>query len=694
MKRFLLFLLSLFMILSLASCEILEMLDSFDGGGTQSTEEENDGKDDGKDDGKGDGSDEGGENNDEVPGLIFKEGSTVAIIRPASDNSINVNPFLSTIWELTGKTALNLDDSFDYPGHKIVLGDTALGITVKAKAHLQTEIANALADYEANGVEIEKLDGYLVYSDGSSVALVWSDDDVKDDAITYFMKNYLSSSTLVLEEGYISFEPFNKKEMILAQEKADRDAAYAKAEEMYGSEVVKALDEHLAMFGEDFYLWLAALYEKNATDLDGNVLGGAFYYSNSARDNDYYSAGGTKYYLLPDLESTRQVLSFLKLSGMMSSVNFVDALPEEMREQMISFARALQSSEDGYFYHPQWGTDISDSRRSRDCGWGATLLTWLGSRPYWNTPSGTSGIYGAPGSNASSALLLPLGSSTAQSASRVVLAANEWTGAEHLLTVALWETYLEEKTANIGSDSYSVGNDLSSQNAQIKNREKLAIQNGELSDPDGDGIADNGYIRTIERILNNAQKSNGLWETTVSERSVNGLMKISGIYSNLGLKFNKADKALDASISMITTETMPGEIVTIYNAWVSTNSLLKNLAKNGDEQLSASLLAVIQDNAYEMITATTQKVAKFKKADGSFGYRSSDKADGSVYGAVPYKSQGEIAAVRYTVEGDVNGGTIAFTGIWSNMCEVLDIDILPFGYEDLLKFIDAIDYER
>jgi len=688
MKRLLLLLLTVFMALSLASCEILEFLDSLEG--TQPPANEGSGD-------SGDGGGDGGEEGEEtVPGLIFDDGITVAIIKAAADKTIDINPFLSTIWKLTGKTALNLDDSFNYPGHKIVLGDTTLEITVKAKAHLQTEIAKAIADYEANGVEIEKLDGCLLYSDGSSVALVWSDSAVQNEAIAYFMERYLSTAPLILEDGYIDFEPFNKKEMILAAEKKARDAAYEKVLQMYGEEVVAAIDAHLGMFGEDFYLWLAALYEKNATDLEGNVLGGAFYYSNSARDRDYYSTSswGTKYYLRPDLESTSQVLTFMQKSGMLQSVTLLQAIPEEMRQQIIDFARALQSSTDGYFYHPQWGTSIGDSRRSRDCGWGATILTRLGSRPYWNTPSGTSGIYGAPGSKASSALLLPLGSSTAQSASRVVLAANEWTGAEHLLTVDAWESYLLEKTANIGSDSYSVGNDLSSQNAQIKNRENLAISNGELSDPDRDGIADNGYIRTIERILNDAQKDNGLWEETVSENSVNGLMKISGIYSNLGLKFNKADKALEASLSMITTEDMPGEITVIYNAWISTNSLLKNLAKNGDAQLSESLRAVIQENAYEMITATTKKVAKFKKADGSFGYNSSDKKDGSVYGAVPYKSQGEIAAVRYTVEGDVNGGTIAFTGVWGSMCDVLDIDILPFGYGDLLKFIDAIDYER
>ena len=668
MKRLLILLLIALTLTSLASCEILEALDSLAGGSSSSSEIEEEKK-------------EEEESSKQTPGLIYGEDVTVAIVKAADDNSININQFLSLMHKHTGKIALSLDDSSAFRGRQIVLGDTALEVSKTAKAKLEAEMAKALADYEANGVEIEKLDGCLVYSNGTAVALVWTDSWVADDAIVYFIENYLSEPTLILEDGYTHFEPFNKKEMILAAEKAARDAAYAKALEMYGSEVVAAIDAHLDLFGEDFYLWLAGLYEKSTTDLSGKVIGGGFYYSNSARDNTSYA--GVK--LLPDLESTSQVLTFMQKSGMLQSVTLIQALPEEMRQQIIDFARALQSSTDGYFYHPQWGTSINTSRRSRDCGWGATILTRLGVKPYWNTPSGTSGMYGAPGSKASSALLLPVGSSTAQSASRLVLTANVWTGASHLATISAWESYLIDKTKNMASDSYTIGNTLSSQNSQIREREKLAIQNGELSDPDRDGIADGGYIRTIERILNEKQQDNGLWETSVSYNAINGLMKIAGIYSNLGLAMNNADKALLAAISTIDEDANPDHITYVYNAWSAVNSLLNNLAKHGNKEKSDELRTMIKEKACEMITATTAQVRKFKKSDGSFGYTQN---------IVPYKSQGEIAAVFGTVEGDVNGGTIAFTGIWGSMCSVLEIEILPFGYENLLEFVAAIDYER
>ena len=715
MKKLLIFVLTVVTVMALSSCEVLEFLDSLEGGtsatqggngsenggsenggsengGSENGGSENGGSENGGSENGGSengGSENGGSEDDgTVPGLIFKEGIMVAVVKPSGDKAIDLTSVVSKVYELTGRLALSGDDKMTYYCNQLVFGNTSMDISAVALARLAANMQSAREEYEADGKDFSSMRGYLVYSDGFSVALVWSNEDDSADAINYFVEKYLSDSTLILEEGYEDFKLANKLESILEQEKAAREAAYAKAEQMYGADVVRAIDAHLGMFGEEFYLWLAGLYEKNATDLSGNVLGGGFYYSNSARDNEYYQSSpwSTKYYLLPDLESTSQVLTFMQKSGMMQSVGFTEAIPEEMREQIISFARALQSSEDGYFYHPQWGTGISTSRLSRDCSWGATILTRLGSKPYWNTPSGTSGIYGAPGASASSvALTSPLSQSTAVAVSKVVLAASAWTGAEHLATISAWESYLIEKTANIKNDSYSIGNTLSSQNSQIKNREKLAISNGELPDANGDGIAEGGYIETFKRIMDNLQCDNGLWEETASYNAINGLMKIVGAYGNLGLAVNNADKAILAAIATIDENANPDAITYVYNAWVATNSLLNNLTKYGDAAKATELREQIKSNAYKMITATTAQVAKFKKDDGSFGYTQDE---------VPYKSQGSIAAVRYTVEGDVNGGTIAFTGIWDSMCSVLEIDILPYGYEDLLKFIDAIDYER
>lgn len=611
-------------------------------------------------------------------GLIYGPKSAVVIIKSDKDKITDLNSLTSKIYKLSGKFAVVEMDSSSQKEREIVVGDTARDISSTAKQLLDEQMAKVREEYAAAGKYDKMVGGFAVYAEECSVSIVWSDDDFAQKAVDYFVEMYVVGSTLAIEDKGFEFVPYDIADDIIAEQKAEQEAAWARAEEMYGSETVAALRAHLDMFDERFYLWLADLYESEATDLDGNVIGGGFYYSNSARDNISY-AGVT---LLPDLESTSQVLSFIQNSGMLGDLSYSEILPEEMRQQIINFARALQSSKDGYFYHPQWGTSISTSRRSRDCGWGATILTRLGSRPYWNTPSGTSGIYGAPGSSAT-ALTEPLSTPRSAAITRAVAASDTWTGASHLATLSAWESYLKTQTATIRINSYSIGNTIGSQNAQIKNRDKLALKTGECKDLNGDGIADGGYIETLINLLDELQLENGLWESTVSYNSVNGLMKIMGCYTNLGFGVKRGDKALEAAVSMITDDTPFDGITDVYNPWVAVNSILNNITNYGDPAESTALRNMIKANALEMITATSEKVSEFAKEDGSYSYDPQYS---------PYKSQGAIVAVRYTSEGDVNGGTIAYTGIWRNMCSVLEIDIYPLTFEDFIKFIERVEY--
>ena len=140
-----------------------------------------------------------------------------------------------------------------------------------------------------------------------------------------------------------------------------------------------------SLFGTDLYIWLADLYDPDLApdhtkyasyagysgegDTDYIKIGG-FYYSNSARDTAGY---------LPDLESTAQVLSFLDGSGMEGVDNNVlgEVIPEAAKAQMYHFAMSMKSG--SYYYHPQWGTSITDSRRGRDQGWGNDIVNAFGS---------------------------------------------------------------------------------------------------------------------------------------------------------------------------------------------------------------------------------------------------------------------------------------------------------------------------
>ena len=72
---------------------------------------------------------------------------------------------------------------------------------------------------------------------------------------------------------------------------------------------------------------------------------------------------------------------------------------------------------------------------------------------------------------------------------------------------------------------------------------------------------------------------------------------------------------------------------------------------------------------------------KFKKPDGSFGYR------WDVSGSL---SQGAKVCPGGVIEGDINGGSIATRGIFTNMIAALGLDIPMFLPEDFEKYIARI----
>ena len=282
---------------------------------------------------------------------IYGNGIITQII--STDSEIDLTALAQKIGELCGTRPALTDDASAAKDHEIVFGDSKRDISVKAREALNQEIEAQKQNEDAKWYNY-----YIIYSDGSSVAILWSDESVKSDAAEYFIENYVKESTLKLDGGHKYVGAVNWLDAMRAEEDVEREAAYAKIEGIIGAEAVEALRAHFAIYDERFYLWLANLYDPGEYDDEGNPLGGGFYYTPSARDTYGYGI---------DIESTQQALSFLTDSGMIRG-KIRDALPEKMIKEMVAFALSLQSSVDGYFYHPQWGTSIGSSRQSRDLG--------------------------------------------------------------------------------------------------------------------------------------------------------------------------------------------------------------------------------------------------------------------------------------------------------------------------------------
>ena len=633
-------------------------------------------------------------------GVIFSPTVDVSVIRGNGIVSSDVTCITDRVYDLTGNYASSKTDTNIIDSKEIVVGETTRYVTKMAKNAYAVEY-NALVDQlKKKGEEYRYICGFAICSDGNAVAIYWDDDTIKSRVLEYFVNNYMQKDTLCLGKDFIEVIFYDKEDLIKDEAEAKREAQYAAIEAAYGKEVVSAVRDHLSMFDERVYLWLADLYDPGDYDANGNPLGGGFYYSNSARDNTGYGI---------DIESTAQAINFLTASGLLkSSKDIKTVFPEKIQNEIKAFVWSCQSSLDGYFYHPQWGTNVQISRISRDLGNAAWILEMLGEIPYWDTPGGVKGSLGAPGANAvlpASALVAPMSTDSVTAVSKVLSVSekNVWTGSSQLASVSAWDAYLTDLTKNIRTSSYSIGNTVTSQSAQVKNRDKMAIANGELPDDDENGIADGGYIETFERIFNSLQLSNGLWEEcsveegTVYYNAINGLMKISSAYNGIGVKMNYVEEALRSASFMVTfigesedgsdwadsKGKKPTGSVDVYNPWVAMNAVLKNITNYYTKEEAESFRNnIIKPNALEMIKVTTRKIKKFAKADGSYGY---------TWSTSPSTSQGAPASVPNSVEGDINGGFIAFTGTWSSMSQVLDIPTIKlFDETDLQTFIDRL----
>ena len=128
------------------------------------------------------------------------------------------------------------------------------------------------------------------------------------------------------------------------------------------------MKEYFDLYDESLYLWFSGLWDNGI---------GAFYYSNSARDTEWY---------LPDIESTVQIMRAFASLGLIPNGKMSENIPAWLRDRLVSFTRGLQEKDDGYFYMPQWGKEeITTSRRGRDLYWCVGFLEELGAEPLYPT---------------------------------------------------------------------------------------------------------------------------------------------------------------------------------------------------------------------------------------------------------------------------------------------------------------------
>jgi len=386
-----------------------------------------------------------------------------------------------------------------------------------------------------------------------------------------------------------------------------------------GAAVEEAFRDVYSLYTPALPVWLAGLYDHGT---------GGFYYSNSARDNEPF---------LPDIESTNQAVNLILNSGMTRSA---EELPLLMREKMRDFVCSLLDKEDGYIYHPQWGKNISASRRGRDLTWAIDMSKKFGfTLPY---PTAVERLRAARenagADQAKAASLLP----------------------EHLSSRENFQKYLE--SFDWINNAYYAGNTIAAQGNQI-----IAA-----------GLTDL-CVAHLNRFQN---PKNGFWnEKTDMHYGINGFLKITAFYISAGVPIQMAELAADSAISCITSDEIGTTVCHLYNCYYSLSNILYSLRKTGETETANRVAAKLIQAAPQAIRAAKFKTEVFRKADGAFSYLRDYSS---------FKSQEAWVAVQNTPESDVNASVLCTSGLINNICcafDAQDYRVPLFSEEDYSVFL-------
>ena len=400
---------------------------------------------------------------------------------------------------------------------------------------------------------------------------------------------------------------------------AKREESFAALVPLMGKDAVDEVRKIYDMFDERMLIWYAGLYDPEI---------GGFYFSNSARDAEGF---------LPDIESTAQAVGFIaEMCGICEGEAKGDfpitKLPSHLAKKICDFAYNLQD-EDGFFYHPQWGKNISAARRGRDHGWAWRLIEPLGVECKYVRPTKRTNQTGqVPAS-------FP----------------------DYLRSVDAFKEWLAKQ--NISTRSYPFGNLINSTAGQIK-------------------AAGPEYVKILVDWLNeNQNPENGLWEPQVNYASVNGLMKMSITLPSFDAALPYPEKSFESSRLAVISDEEVTFACQFYNAWASVQMSIKSMEFAGDYEKAEEYRRRLRESAPEMIRITGEKIALTAVGDGSFAYFT------AASGKTCTVSQGARVALDNVREGDVNGNGCSTRAPLRYMFDAFGAKIPPFFTPEDAEFV-------
>ena len=591
-----------------------------------------------------------GDTNDEPPK------SDIPYTALVFDGSVSLNDISSAITKENGKMIPVKMHGGESTGIEIAFGDTDRAVTATARFVLGEMLASQKSESF----------GYVIYkaSDGN-IAIVWSNTAyMSEPALAKFSESFLNLTDLasrpngILASAFYDIDEY-LDELAWAEIKADASP------EVYAA--LKKLNSFID--GSAIADWMADLYDPyicvcGKCAEEGKEIacyGAGFYYSISGRD---YSG------FLPDIESTVQLLRWLEANGAFENYGnkYVNAIPESVKTKLIQYAQALQDKDDGYFYHPQWGKNITISRKGRDLSWAKSLLSILGAKPLYKLPTDSSGE-----PEATAHLASPLASSVVMPVDAATDAFEASLKSEETYLAWLYENTKDIKTNSEGAHTVASawGQIKAAGYAQVTYEYYNRIQTEVYEEQKAAYEADP---------VNNPEPT-GTFQRTADYKAVWGLLKINSVFSDTGNDFKYHAEKIKTCIKVILLD--PDGISyaanDIYNMWQSVGLIISNAKKHHPEIVS-ELYALFDVGTVEMIECSIAKLRKFKKDDGGFSITVNDNVT-LMYGA---------PVAMGVKESDVNGTALACS-MYRAVFEALGYNPVQLcDYRDGERFIETI----
>ena len=649
-------------------------------------------------------------------GLIYDETITPTVVYDKSVLSYVSDEVLTAYNAIDSKvtsTAYLKYDTSKVARHEIVIGDTTRAITAIAKNILIDKVKNARKDAEDESID----SGYLIYSDGESVAVVWTDFQLAPEAIKAFLTYVTEDGTLKFDMSggeFTSSKCYSLNDYLKNREEKILEAEWAKLAEVLATKtenaaaIVKALQDYYAMTDYDAAIeWIASLYDPDI---------GGWHRSPSGRDNIGF---------LPNIESTLYGLNIFGSAGEIVGTSMSKAVPKEILTRAARWIQSLQDP-DGYFYHPQWPKEYIEAnnlglRITRDRGSAKTILN----------NAGISAIYSGYAMSGSY-LLGNLGTSTVVAASKVIAVSEEVSSNKLDITDAIksvekFKEYIAQCEADIENIPNLIAEKLEKDKDKYKDytAEQLEVLRATLEDKQKasyfytwgsycQSVA--GSIKAspemkkaaIDFFNRHQNDKNGVWSNAIYFNSSNAIHKISSVYTSLGEELKHTDEMVATNLQILSwvhsgdsEGTKPGNTCDIYNIWSNFGYIYENIRKCGsgtDEAKEArvdAILALVYEGAVDAIVASMQEAEEYKAyvlnenkekiyIDGAYNTTKDRSA---------YDAYGCLTGLAGQTDGDLDGFLFAAIDIPRHIFAALDLsdyEVSYFTEHDRVVYTNAI----